>query len=90
MPEPTASPRDVPNKPYDHRTDPNKAFRISIDDKRGRPTHAVYEFLTCTVCGTNYRPGMYKRHKGTPAHVAKMTGHRAVKVNKPVPRRCSG
>ena len=68
--------------PYKVREDPNHWFRKTIEDKRGRGTHHTYDFLTCKVCGANYRPGLYKAHKTKPEHTAKMTGHRPVPVSR--------
>jgi hypothetical protein len=68
----------VPNKPYDPKADPNRWFRVEKEDRLGRPTHHEYHFLTCKVCGMNYRPGLYATHKKRPEHVAKMRGHRKV------------
>ena len=68
--------------PYKHQNDPDHWFRVNKEDKRGRGTHATYEFIVCKVCGGKYRPLTYKTHKLTPTHQAQMRGHRA-KVTPP-------
>ncbi len=69
--------------PYKNQNDPDRWFRINVEDKRGRGTHATYEFIVCKVCGLKYRPGTYAAHKKRPEHTSKMTGHRPKPAAKP-------